>query len=140
MVLALLLGRTRRIECATCQLSNPAYTACCARFTSRFDPRRRPMRNEPRDELLYDPLDEHDACGVGFVADVSGRATHQIVESALEALCNLTHRGAIDADGKTGDGAGLLTQLPVRFFGREMHRLRQEPEVEPPGGLILSRR
>src|SRR5258705_12231811 len=137
MVLALLLGRTRRIECATCQLSNPAYTACCARFTSRFDPRRRPMRNEPRDELLYDPLDEHDACGVGFVADVSGRATHQIVESALEALCNLTHRGAIDADGKTGDGAGLLTQLPLRFFRREGERLGQRAGGGLPGWMVF---
>src|SRR5258705_5673778 len=128
MVLALLLGRTRRIECATCQLSNPAYTACCARFTSRFDPRRRPMRNEPRDELLYNPLDQHDACGVGFVADVSGSAAHGIIQSALGALCNLTHRGAIDADGRTGDGAGLLTQLPLRFFQREAERLGKRIE------------
>ncbi|HXI91905.1 MAG TPA: glutamate synthase large subunit [Blastocatellia bacterium] len=95
------------------------------------------MRNEPRDELLYDPLDEHDACGVGFVADVSGRATHQIVESALEALCNLTHRGAIDADGKTGDGAGLLTQLPLRFFRREVERLGQRPEDELAVGMFF---
>jgi glutamate synthase (ferredoxin) len=95
------------------------------------------MRNEPRDELLYDPLDEHDACGVGFVADVSGRATHQIVESALEALCNLTHRGAIDADGRTGDGAGLLTQLPLRFFRREAERLGQRSEDELAVGMFF---
>jgi glutamate synthase domain-containing protein 2/glutamate synthase domain-containing protein 1/glutamate synthase domain-containing protein 3 len=95
------------------------------------------MRNEPRDELLYDPLDEHDACGVGFVADVSGRPTHQIVENALEALCNLTHRGAIDADGKTGDGAGLLTQLPLRFFRREVERLGQRPEDELAVGMFF---
>ena len=81
------------------------------------------MPYELRDELLYDPLDEHDACGVGFVADLSGRATRETVGSALEALCNLTHRGAVDADGRTGDGAGLLTQLPVRFFRREAERL-----------------
>ena len=95
------------------------------------------MGNEPRDELLYDPLDEHDACGVGFVANVSGRATHQIVESALEALCNLTHRGAIDADGRTGDGAGLLTQLPLRFFRREAERLGQRPEDELAVGMFF---
>ena len=80
------------------------------------------MRDK-RDELLYDPHDEHDACGVGFVANVSGRPTHDIIETALEALGNLTHRGAIDADGRTGDGAGLLTQLPLRFFRREAERL-----------------
>jgi glutamate synthase (ferredoxin) len=83
------------------------------------------MRSEPRNEFLYDPLDEHDACGVGFVANVSGSASHKIIQAALEALRNLTHRGAIDADGRTGDGAGLLTQLPLRFFGREVERLGQ---------------
>ncbi|HSE37805.1 MAG TPA: glutamate synthase large subunit, partial [Blastocatellia bacterium] len=81
------------------------------------------MRDQPRDELLHDRLDEHDACGVGFVADVSGRATHDIIQTALEALCNLSHRGAVDADGRTGDGAGLLTQLPLKFFRREAERL-----------------
>jgi glutamate synthase domain-containing protein 1 len=81
------------------------------------------MGNQRRDDLLYDPLDEHDACGVGFVADVSGCATHDIIKTALDALCNLTHRGAVDADGRTGDGAGLLTQLPLRFFRREAERL-----------------
>ena len=81
------------------------------------------MRSETRDEFLYDPLDEHDACGVGFVANVSGCANHNIIKSALEALRNLTHRGAVDADGRTGDGAGLLTQLPLKFFRREAERL-----------------
>jgi glutamate synthase domain-containing protein 2/glutamate synthase domain-containing protein 1/glutamate synthase domain-containing protein 3 len=86
------------------------------------------MRSETRDEFLYDPLDEHDACGVGIVANVSGCATHNIIESALEALRNLTHRGAVDADGRTGDGAGLLTQLPLRFFRREAERLGLRPD------------
>jgi glutamate synthase (ferredoxin) len=81
------------------------------------------MQEAPGHQLLYDPLDEHDACGVGFVANRSGRSGHDVVETALEALCNLTHRGAVDADGRTGDGAGLLTQLPERFFKREAARL-----------------
>src|SRR5688572_1671125 len=80
------------------------------------------MQETPGHQLLYDPRDEHDACGVGFVANGSGRSGHDIVEIALEALCNLTHRGAVDADGRTGDGAGILTQLPVRFFKREVAR------------------
>ncbi|MEK6408445.1 MAG: glutamate synthase large subunit [Acidobacteriota bacterium] len=95
------------------------------------------MRNRVRDELLYNPLDEHDACGVGFVADVSGRATHDIIQSALEALCNLTHRGAVDADGRTGDGAGLLTQLPLRFFRREAERLGKRPEDDLAVGVFF---
>ena len=81
------------------------------------------MRNQRREEYLYDPLDQHDACGVGFVAEVSGCASHSIIQTALEALGNLTHRGAVDADGRTGDGAGLLTQLPLEFFRREAERL-----------------
>src|SRR5262245_25405500 len=85
------------------------------------------MRNDRNNDLLYNPRDEHDACGVGFVADVAGRASHSIVQNALEALCNLTHRGAVDADGRTGDGAGLLTQLPSLFFNQEAQRLGQKP-------------
>jgi glutamate synthase domain-containing protein 2/glutamate synthase domain-containing protein 1/glutamate synthase domain-containing protein 3 len=72
---------------------------------------------------LYDPAFEHDACGVGFVANVAGQASHGIVQQALTAVINLMHRGAIDADAKTGDGAGLLTQLPRKLFVREAARL-----------------
>ena len=72
---------------------------------------------------LYDPAFEHDACGVGFVAQISGRPSHRVLELGLEAVCNVTHRGAVDADAKTGDGAGVLTQLPRRFFAKELARL-----------------
>ena len=61
---------------------------------------------------------ERDACGVGFVADVQGRKTHRTLERAIEALCNLSHRGAVSADGLTGDGAGILAQLPHKLFRR----------------------
>jgi glutamate synthase (ferredoxin) len=61
---------------------------------------------------LYDPAWEHDACGVGFIANLHGEASHAILEGALTALHNLAHRGAIDADAVTGDGAGVLTQIP----------------------------
>ncbi len=63
---------------------------------------------------------ERDACGVGFVADIEGRKTHRILENALSALCNLAHRGAVSADGLTGDGAGVLTQIPYKLFRREL--------------------
>ena len=61
---------------------------------------------------LYDGRDEHDACGVAFVATLSGTPTHQIVEQALTALRNLDHRGASGAEPDSGDGAGILTQIP----------------------------
>src|ERR1700761_9551816 len=65
---------------------------------------------------LYDPRFEHDACGVGFVADLSGRGNHDVVAKALEVLCHLEHRGAQGGDPGTGDGAGILTQLPDAFL------------------------
>ena len=79
-------------------------------------------------EGLYDPSFEHDACGVGFVADLSGRAGHDIVGKALTVLRNLEHRGAKGSDPDTGDGAGILTQLPDEFFRAEC------PFPLPPAG------
>jgi glutamate synthase (NADPH/NADH) large chain len=67
---------------------------------------------------LYDPRNEHDACGVGFIAQIDGRKSHKIIREAIRALCNLEHRGAIGGDMKTGDGAGILFQIPHRFFSR----------------------
>ena len=75
---------------------------------------------------LYDPRMEHDACGVGFVANIHGTRTHELVEQAMLAVTNVTHRGAVSADGKSGDGAGLLLQLPERLFARELGRLNYE--------------
>ena len=72
---------------------------------------------------LYDPRFEHDACGVGMIARISGTPEHRIVEMALQALSSLAHRGAVAADGKSGDGAGLLTQIPRKLFARELVRL-----------------
>ena len=72
---------------------------------------------------LYNPAEEHDACGVGFVADIEGRATHRILQMGLTCVKCVTHRGAVSADAKTGDGAGVETQLPKRLFRRELKRL-----------------
>jgi glutamate synthase domain-containing protein 2/glutamate synthase domain-containing protein 1/glutamate synthase domain-containing protein 3 len=69
---------------------------------------------------LYDTHWEHDACGTGFVAQISGETSHQLVQTALEALTRLTHRGAQDADAETSDGAGLLTQIPRAIFCTEI--------------------
>jgi glutamate synthase (NADPH/NADH) large chain len=68
---------------------------------------------------LYDPQYEHDSCGVGFVANINGQRTHKIVSDGITILKNLVHRGAIGGDQKTGDGAGMLVQIPDDFFGRE---------------------
>ena len=72
---------------------------------------------------LYRAEFEHDACGVGFVADITGHRSHEIVRKAVQAVANLTHRGAMDADAKTGDGAGILTQIPRMLFRREVEQL-----------------
>ena len=74
--------------------------------------------NQPRAVGLYDPANEHDACGLGFVAHVNGEKSRAVVESALQLLCNLAHRGAAGADPATGDGAGILSQIPHAFFWR----------------------
>jgi len=68
--------------------------------------------NAPAQQGLYDPRNEHDACGVGFIADIKGRKSHDIVRQGLQILINLDHRGAVGADPLMGDGAGLLIQMP----------------------------
>jgi glutamate synthase (NADPH/NADH) large chain len=70
----------------------------------------------PPPQGLYDPANEHDACGVGFVANVKGSKSHEIVRQGLTILENLTHRGAVGADPKAGDGAGILIQIPDDFL------------------------
>src|SRR5450759_4702539 len=72
---------------------------------------------------LYDSRWEHDACGTGFVAQVSGKASHHLIEVALQALVNLTHRGAQDADSETSDGAGIQTQIPTALLCAELQEL-----------------
>jgi len=75
------------------------------------------MNEKPTSQQgLYDPNFEHDGCGVGFVANIGGQKTHQIIEQGMQVLVNLTHRGAAGSDPDTGDGAGLLFQLPDEFF------------------------
>src|SRR6187549_1002061 len=75
-----------------------------------------PSSGLPRNQGLYDPWFEHDACGVGFIVDMKGRRSHRIVADGLQILRNLDHRGASGAEINTGDGAGILIQLPHKFF------------------------
>ncbi|MEY4404498.1 MAG: glutamate synthase large subunit [Actinomycetota bacterium] len=74
------------------------------------------MQDTPQAIGLYDPRFEHDACGVSFVVDMHGRASHEIVSIGLGALCSMEHRGATGAETQTGDGAGILLQIPHKFF------------------------
>ncbi|MEW6703545.1 MAG: glutamate synthase-related protein [Pseudomonadota bacterium] len=80
---------------------------------------------------LYSPANEHDACGVGFVAHIKGQKAHGIVEQGLKILENLDHRGAVGADKLMGDGAGILIQIPDEYFRAEM--AKQGVELPPPG-------
>jgi len=84
---------------------------------------------------LYDPASERDACGVGFVASIQGVPSHQIVQWAIQCVCHVTHRGAVSADAKTGDGAGIETQLPHQFFAKVM--AQQKLPTVPAGDLAV---
>ncbi|MBR1221995.1 glutamate synthase large subunit [Bradyrhizobium sp. U87765 SZCCT0131] len=77
----------------------------------------------PPAEGLYDLGMEKDSCGVGFIANIKGKKSHQIVSDALSILCNLEHRGAVGADPRAGDGAGILVQIPHGFFARKAKEL-----------------
>ena len=74
---------------------------------------------------LWNPAYEHDACGVGLVVDIAGRPSRQIVDRALAGLVNLTHRGGVGADSRTGDGAGVLTQVPLALFAESLAAANQ---------------
>src|SRR5690606_22347695 len=77
----------------------------------------------PEAQGLFDPAFERDACGVGFIANLKGVKSHQVISDALKMLCNLEHRGAVGADPLAGDGAGMLIQIPHAFFKDECAKL-----------------
>ncbi|MCX5681219.1 MAG: glutamate synthase large subunit [Candidatus Omnitrophica bacterium] len=78
----------------------------------------------PPNQGLYDPANEHDSCGVGFVVNIDGRKTHAIIERGIEVLGKLEHRGATAGDDKTGDGAGILVQIPDEFLRSQCEALQ----------------
>ena len=78
---------------------------------------------------LYDSSFEHDNCGIGAVIDIEGRKSHKLVGDALSIVERLEHRAGKDAEGKTGDGVGILTQIPHKFFSKKM----KEDGIELPG-------
>ena len=80
---------------------------------------------------IYNPLDEHSSCGVGLIASIKAKPSRDIVEKGIEALKVLYHRGAVDADGKTGDGAGIHIDIPKDFFIEQIERTGQKPNTLP---------
>jgi glutamate synthase domain-containing protein 2/glutamate synthase domain-containing protein 1/glutamate synthase domain-containing protein 3 len=80
-------------------------------------------RGLPQPQGLYDPAQERDSCGIGFVANIKGQKSHDIIVKGIQVLINLTHRGACGCDPETGDGAGVLIQIPHKFFARECAKL-----------------
>ena len=77
---------------------------------------------------MYRTEDEHSSCGVGLVVAIDGKASRRVVENGITALKAVWHRGAVDADGKTGDGAGIHVQIPVPFFYDQIRRTGHEPD------------
>ncbi len=92
------------------------------------------MIRRPERIGLYDPAFEHESCGVGFVAHIKGKKSHSILNDASKALQSMDHRGAVGAEENTGDGAGILTALPDRFFRRVI--TEQCGETLPPAGTF----
>src|SRR5688572_4934496 len=96
----------------------------------------------PEKQGLYDPAYEHDACGVGFVVDIKGRKSHKLLQDGLQILTNLDHRGACGAEVNTGDGAGVLMQMPHKFLKEAAKKARidlPEPGLYGCGIVFLPR-
>src|SRR5258708_8980275 len=92
------------------------------------------VKNLPKKQGLYDPAYEHDSCGIGFVANIKGERSYNIIERGLEVLERMAHRGAESADNRTGDGAGILLQIPHKLYKRDIPTL---PELGRYGTGIL---
>ena len=91
---------------------------------------------------MYIEEEEHSSCGVGLVVSLDGQPSRKVVEAGITALKAIWHRGAVDADGKTGDGAGIHVQIPVPFFYDQIRRTGPEPDMDQPiavGQVFLPR-
>src|SRR6059036_2146586 len=107
--------------------SYPTAAGSCQTGTSGSQ--RKALTGPPPKQGLYDPQYEHDSCGVGFLVNIKGRKSHQIVQQALQILVNLDHRGACGCEANTGDGAGILLQTPHAF----LKEVCKEAKVALPG-------
>ncbi len=87
------------------------------------------MRKYVSQHGMYNEEDEHSSCGVGLVVSINAKPSRKVVENGINALKAVWHRGAVDADGKTGDGAGIHLQIPVPFFYDQIRRTGHEPKM-----------
>jgi len=109
--------RTNATSASSAKAKKPnSSTKSDASIISANSTKNESMNTLPAKQGLYDPANEHDACGVGFVAHIKGEKSHNIVQQGLTILKRVTHRGAVGADPQAGDGAGLLMQIPDAFF------------------------
>ncbi|VAX25169.1 Glutamate synthase [NADPH] large chain, partial [hydrothermal vent metagenome] len=89
----------------------------------------------PPKQGLYEPITEHDSCGVGFVVDIKGNSSHQIVRDGIQVLENMEHRGATGFDAETGDGAGIMVQIPDQFLRDRCEKI--DIELPEPGNYAV---
>ena len=94
----------------------------------------------PKEQGLYAPAYEHDNCGAGFICSLAGNRTNDIIHKALDILVKLEHRGAVSADGKTGDGAGILIEIPHQFLKNNCPFDLPEPQEYAVGMVFLPRK
>ncbi|AGT10056.1 glutamate synthase large subunit [Paracoccus aminophilus] len=99
-------------------------------FDQNWEAQEEARRAWMAENSLYRSEDEHSSCGVGLVVSINGQASRQVVENGINALKAVWHRGAVDADGKTGDGAGIHVQIPVPFFYDQVRRTGHQPDKE----------
>ncbi|MDO5614049.1 MAG: glutamate synthase large subunit [Paracoccus sp. (in: a-proteobacteria)] len=97
---------------------------------SNWQEQEQARRDWMAEHSLYRAEDEHSSCGVGFVVDLDGKPSRKVVQNGIDALKAIWHRGAVDADGKTGDGAGIHVQIPVPFFYDQVRRTGHEPDKD----------
>src|SRR5262245_16132793 len=115
-------GTIGQFRCLTTQTSY-THSAKMGLLSMQRDQLHDPITHLPKQQGLYHPAFEHDACGVGFLCHIKGKASNKIVLQALEMLENMNHRGACGCEPDSGDGAGILVATPDKFFRREARRL-----------------
>ncbi len=101
-----------------------------ALYDQKWAQHEKSKRAEMSKNSLYNEQDEHSSCGVGLVVSIDGKKSRKVVENGIEALKAVWHRGAVDADGKTGDGAGIHVQIPIPFFYDQIRRTGHEPKED----------
>ena len=94
-------------------------------------------RGLPKSQGLYNPENEHDSCGIGFLANIKGKKSHSIIKQGLQILENLSHRGAVGADPLAGDGAGILIQIPDAFMRTQTKKINITLPKEGEYGVLM---